>query len=644
MDLLGRFFLNIWIRMVGSKLTLSCGLWQISVFFAIFVIRRDCAMRLFRFLCAVAMLSVVNVGAQNGKKIYADYHGVRYTRDHDGKLGRWEMHADTRKSRTGRETICCNADFMDENRQHDIAAVTYPRAGMQSNLDPDYIEYQILSARAAGIDGFFVEWGFIGHENDNLLKTMQAVAAKYGFEIGVNWCDGWLYYDWITRMCPEINTREAKTDYYAVCYQYLVDHVLSGPTAPMVNGRPVFYLFGPGAKPAEYASAVAKLRLPEGMKTPAVLRRWAEWGELVNDRYEPVRWSDEIESWKQLGMIPTAWLPARVRERDAEHPYCDRYARPDDLIEFMKPFRDSIWMSSDPDYVVKSGFVMPGMDNRGCAGWGAQHYYYIPRAEGDTYERMWQFNMASKDSLDMIFIASWNDYTEGHEIEPTVENGDRELRTTLKYASEFKQMGADTSGLLLPERLFFLRKRSEDLAAACRKTADIDALLDRAAGLISRRAYPQAVKQLDEAETAVETLEKSLEIKTIDVSTSELHFNPQATGDEWSADPELKVYLPEKVIRELISARTHKGYLEFEYLDRESNGGYCFIYSRTERLPKESFSTVAKFKTDGSNQWKKVRVELMSENVLYTTAQVFTLMFKGAVEIRNISFHYTVIR
>ena len=38
----------------------------------------------------------------------------------------------------------------------------------------------------------------------------------------------------------------------------------------------------------------------------------------------------------------------------------------------------------------------------------------------------------------MVYIASWSDYTEGHEIEPTVENGDRELRTTLQYASQFK--------------------------------------------------------------------------------------------------------------------------------------------------------------------------------------------------------------
>ena len=50
--------------------------------------------------------------AQNGKKVYADYHGVRYTRQHDGQLGRWEMYANTSKSATGRKSLCYNADLI----------------------------------------------------------------------------------------------------------------------------------------------------------------------------------------------------------------------------------------------------------------------------------------------------------------------------------------------------------------------------------------------------------------------------------------------------------------------------------------------------------------------------------------------------
>ena len=132
-------------------------------------------------LLLLLLVSVVLPGlAQNGKKVYADFHGVRYTRQHDGKLGRWEMYANTEKSTTGRKSLCYNADLIDSEGRHEIAAVAYPQVGMQSNLDPDYIEYQILSAKVAKIDGFFIEWGFKPHENDILLREMQKVAAKHG--------------------------------------------------------------------------------------------------------------------------------------------------------------------------------------------------------------------------------------------------------------------------------------------------------------------------------------------------------------------------------------------------------------------------------------------------------------------------------
>ncbi len=39
---------------------------------------------------------------------------------------------------------------------------------------------------------------------------------------------------------------------------------------------------------------------------------------------------------------------------------------------------------------------MPGMDNRGCAGWGRGHFFYIPRNNGETYSSMWKFCMAEK--------------------------------------------------------------------------------------------------------------------------------------------------------------------------------------------------------------------------------------------------------
>ena len=160
----------------------------------------------------------------------------------------------------------------------------------------------------------------------------------------------------------------------------------------------------------------------------------------------------------------------------------------------MKPFRDSVWMSADPAYTVKSGFVMPGMENRGCAGWGTA--FPTSRGRGPDLRTHVEFSMASRDSLDMMFIASWSDYTEGTRSNPRWRNGDRELRTTLHYAAQFKEMPEDASGIALPARLFGLRKRSEYLAAARRrKTADADALLDQAATAIAEGSYSEAAER-----------------------------------------------------------------------------------------------------------------------------------------------------
>ncbi len=595
-------------------------------------------------VCLSGVVSPLFSQEGNGKKIYADYHGVRYTRDFDGKLGRWEMHADTRKSKTGRETLCYNADFIDESGRNDIAAVAYPQVGMQSNMDPHYIEYQILSAKSAKIDGFFIEWGFMQHENDLLLRAMQPIAAKYGFEIGVNWCDGWLYYNWITKYYPEIDTREEKTEHYVKSYQYLIDSVFTGETAPMVDGRPVFYLFGPGAKHDEYKWVLSQLELPEGMKQPRALRRWADWGELRDDKYIPVTQSDDISKWTELDAIPTAWLPARVRPMDSIYPNYDYYATADDVIEFMKPFRDSIWMSDYPKYDVKSGFAMPSMDNSGCAGWGRGHFFTIPRDNGETYKRMWEFNMASKDSLDMMFIASWSDYTEGHEIEPTIENGDRELRTTLKYASIFKSEVEDDRGIELPLRLFKLRKRSQfmgDMRKFVKSIKPIDAKLDRSAVLISEGEYGGAIELLSEADGELKELESDLKSNDVVVTEDELRFSLNMFGDSYHVTNELKLYLSDATMYELIASRSYTGYLEFEYYDEGKER--IRIYSPTDREPKALFGTVADFRTDNTNGWKKARVKLITDNIEYKSNS-FSFLIKGKVRVKNFKIDYTTYK
>lgn len=583
----------------------------------------------FSMLCGFAILlsSCAETPHRNVKKVFADYHGVRYTRETDGQLGRWEMYASTKQSSTGCRSLCYNADLIDICGRHQIAAVHYPAVGMQSNLDEDYIEYQILSAKTAKIDGFFIEWGFLPHENDVLLRAMQTMAGKYDFEIGVNWCDGWLYYDWITRIYPEIDSREAKTGYMAECYRYLADSVYSVPTAAKVNGIPVFYHFGPGATPQEYSRLLAET---SDLPRLTALRRWAEWGRIENDKYIPVCSSAGIDSWKALGEIPSPWIPARVRLRDAAYPLWDNYAVEDDLIEFMKPFRDSVWLSSDPSYTVKCGFAMPGMDNRGCAGWGRGHFFLIPRNGGATYEDMWKFCMESKDSLDMMFIASWSDYTEGHEIEPTIENGDRELRTTLKYAAEFKGESFNPDGLDLPPELFRLRKNQEFLSSC-----DIDGhfvsaldnaknLADRAGMEISCGKYRRAKRHIASLRRILEDISSSLEKETIVLDGFD-------RGD---------ICLDENFVARLEQFH-YTGFISFDYKDDGEE--FLFVRSETDREPPADFSIVGKLRTDETGEWKHARICLYDRNIVYRKGTQ-SFIFSGNVDVRNIKLEYEIFR
>lgn len=593
----------------------------------------------FVFLFSFFIIGVGVLKAGNGKKVYADFHGVRYTRNHDGMLGRWSYSAKTETSSTGISNICYNADNVLENGQHQIAAVDYPQVGMQSNLDPDYIEYQILSAKTAKIDGFFIEWGFMLHENDILLKAMQKVAQKYDFKIGVNWCDGWLYYNWITRYYPEITTREKKTEHYVKCYQYLVDSVFAVSTAPVVKGNPVFYLFGPGATTDEYKWVRSQIKIPQLIKAPIVLRRWADWGKLKNDKYIAITKSKDIDQWIGLSTIPTSWLPARVRPMDKKYPFWDNYALSEDVIEWMKPFRDSVWNSPNPEFRIKSGFVMPGMDNRGCAGWGKGIFYYIPRENGNIYRKMWEFNLKSKDKLDMIFIASWSDYTEGHEIEPTIENGDRELKTTLKYAAEFKDELADESGIELPLILFKLRKQYEFLSKSNVKfPLSISVSLEEIAQLISKGEYGKSNEMLKAIKLKLDTEESKINVSHILLTKKDFQVIGKTEEDTYRLDDGFNIKFKPELIDKL-NRNNYKGYITFEYL----NDGQTLIrlISETKKNPRDLYKVVAEIKKSNSNRWEKVKIELYKDNILYINEKP-AFKFYGNGIIRNISIEYNL--
>ena len=398
------------------------------------------------------------------KKVYADYHGPRYTRDIQGSTGLWSYTGNASKSKTTDTFVNYNGDLIGKDGRNQIAATAYPIVGMQSQNDPDYIEYQILLAKTAHIDGFFVEWGFQEHSSNQQLQAMQKIAEKYDFKIGVNWCDAWLFYDWITKYRPEVVTREDKLHAFEGEVQYLIDQVFNTTTGPTYDGHPIIYLFGGGPTPQEFEPIKdSSYLIPEGLKEPWFFRRAPIGGSQsttgeVNYKYENTDWH-KVKLEKPLVEGPFGWMPPRVRDASTEqYSKWDKYATSEDVVSYLDTLTKAI-NNESAQIKLRNSVVVPGMDNRGCAGWGT-NFTFIPRENGKTYEDMWNFNVEHQEDIDVVYIASWNDYTEGHQIEPTMEDGYREIATTQKYAAQFKEeVPNEEETLQLPEELFHLRKK-----------------------------------------------------------------------------------------------------------------------------------------------------------------------------------------
>ncbi len=116
-----------------------------------------------------------------------------------------------------------------------------------------------------------------------------------------------------------------------------------------------------------------------------------------------------------------SWIPARVRPTDDDYPSFDTHATFEDVKNHTENYA-KLWQSNKK-VNVNTAVAFPGFDNHGCAGWGTGKFAGIDREDGELYRWLWEYYTENKDLLDIVFIASWSDFTEGHEIEPTVKDG-----------------------------------------------------------------------------------------------------------------------------------------------------------------------------------------------------------------------------
>jgi hypothetical protein len=317
-----------------------------------------------------------------------------------------------------------NPDKTTDGKQ-EAASQYRPLIGLYDSSDPDVLEYHVQLMKLAGIGGVAVDWYGLedyydyasNHKNaQGMINTIQRAGLKFTL----------VYEDQtVTQLIkghvfPESDAVKKGQE----MMQWLEGQWFSSPSYIKIDGHPVFMVFGPQYyKDQDWEQMFAPLKTQ-----PDFLTLMFKKGPAVGGYSWPTPQRGEDKSWAELDMF---------EQRAAQWPL---------KIEVAYPRFNDIYSQ-----VGMTSF--PPIQDHG----------------GATYEKTLARALQSKAPI--IQIATWNDWGEGTQIEPSVEFGYRDLEaaqriTHSKYTPE---------DLRLPFQLYELRKKSAGEVANRRK---LDAISD----------------------------------------------------------------------------------------------------------------------------------------------------------------------
>jgi hypothetical protein len=360
------------------------------------------------------------------------------------------------------------------NGRRDICSIYYPSIGPYDSADPDAIEYHMLSAKAAKIDGFFIDWYGIPSDEEKAFGPLLDQAQKLGFKMCICFEDkamfGYYY---------KAKNREEAVENAIKNLNYILETHAKHPAYLKIDGKPVVINFSwseptssvesQGFYAKEYKYILSRVR----EKHPVYFVH--DYHGHVKEQYWEV--SDNVYPWLDVnGEALDRFYAESVRQRDAGR-------------------IDSV-----------AGLVYPGFDNTGVWGWGSGPFI-TPRQNGAFYERSWK--KALPHDIKFLQIATWNDFGEGATIEPAVEYGFQYLELTEKNAALFKGVASDGGkALKLPLSIYQARQairkiRAEDAEYAAELDEQMgrilkDFLAGRIAGAEERLAEVRAELGIDQ--------------------------------------------------------------------------------------------------------------------------------------------------
>jgi len=282
---------------------------------------------------------------------------------------------------------------VDAQRKHIATSTHYPALGAYDSNDPKVIEQHCQWARTAGLDGFIYSWWGIGGYEEKPLPRLLDAAQRHRLKV----C---LYYEQVPQ--PG-DPRSVLPD-----LRHILREFAPHPAYLKVQGRPVLFVYGRAMEQLSLAQWAWVLEAIRAEFPPGVCAIGDSLGRSA------ARVFDGIHTYNPVGALVGKPL-------DAIQPTLEAH------------YREAIQTAGELGRIA-CVTIIPAYDDTKIRTPGIR----TDRFGGEAYRKGWDAVLSLNP--DWVLITSFNEWHEGSEIEPSVEHGERELRTTAEYAPRFKRL------------------------------------------------------------------------------------------------------------------------------------------------------------------------------------------------------------
>jgi hypothetical protein len=331
-----------------------------------------------------------------------------------------------------------NPDIVTADGERQIASWYYPLIGPYDSSDPAVLEYHVLLMKLAGIDGVVVDWYGsasimdYGINNQATVKLFQ-FTRKAGLKFSV------CYEDQTVQHMIDANFITAKDDITRARQEmtYLQGNFFFDSSYLRFQGQPVLLNFGPQHFLAN--------------------SNWEDIFSGLDATNQPAFFTEDNRL--PVGTGAFDWPPMWMSQAPGTGGVLSRAALKSYLTDFDQ--KSGAWPAS-----ISSAFPrFHDIYQRA----GVRNYWgYLGDRNGETLRET--LSRGLTNASPMVQVVTWNDFGEGTMVEPTQENGYRDLGIIQDLRRQYLDSGfsSNTNDLALALQFYNLRRQfvSNNVASA----------------------------------------------------------------------------------------------------------------------------------------------------------------------------------